>query len=195
MATLNLKIYPHFFILTKKINRNYYFLIFETITKHTMKHLLIFLLGFTVTASAQITSTDTATPVSTEKAYRSPEVDLKPQVKDGNYTLSMFISENFKFPPAIKNKKIIIFTSFIVETDGTMTDIKAFSINVKDLIKTDVVKISTAEEKINEADQIETMKGEAVRVLKLFNKTWEPALKEGKPVRCMYNYPVHFNIE
>jgi protein TonB len=160
-----------------------------------MKHLLVFLLGFTITASAQITSSDTATPVSTEKTYRSPEVDLKPQVKDGNYTLSMFISENFKFPPAIKNKKIIIFTSFIVETDGTMTDIKAFSINVKDLIKTDVVKIATQEEKINEVDQIETMKGEAVRVLKLYNKAWEPALKEGKPVRCMYNYPIHFNIE
>jgi hypothetical protein len=107
----------------------------------------------------------------------------------------MFISENYKFPPAVKNKKIIIFTSFVVETDGTITDIKAFSINVKDLISSNVVKIATADEKINEADQIETMKAEAVRVLKLFNKTWEPALKEGKPVRCLYNYPIHFNIE
>ena len=73
-----------------------------------MKHLLVLLLGFTISASAQITSTETATPVSTEKTYRSPEVDLKPQVKDGNYTLSMYISENFIFPPAVKNKKIII---------------------------------------------------------------------------------------
>jgi hypothetical protein len=63
------------------------------------------------------------------------------------------------------------------------------------LISSNVIKIATAEEKINEADQIESMKGEAVRVLNLFQKTWEPAIKEGKPVRCSYNYPIHFNIE
>lgn len=160
-----------------------------------MKHLWLFLLGFSIIANAQVTSTETNTPATTEKTYRSPEVDVKPQVKDGNYTLSMFISENFKFPAAIKNKKIIIFTNFIIEKDGTMSEIKAFSINVKDLISSNVVKISTEEEKINEADQIETMKAEAVRVLKLFNKPWEPALKGGNPVRCSYNYPIHFNIE
>lgn len=160
-----------------------------------MKHLLLFLIGFSISATAQVTSTDASSPATVEKVYRSPDVDLKPQVKDGNYTLSMFISENFKFPPAVKNKKIIIFTSFIVETDGTMSEIKSFSINVKDLLSSNVVKIATADEKINEADQIETMKGEAVRVLKLFNKTWEPASKGGKPVRCLYNYPIHFNIE
>ena len=76
-----------------------------------------------------------------------------------------------------------------------MTDIKAFHINVKDYITTDVVKIATQDEKINEADQIETMKGETVRVLKLFKKNWEPATKDGKPVRCLYNYPINFNIE
>lgn len=160
-----------------------------------MKQLLILLFAFTIHTSAQVASTDNAVPSTTEKTYRSTEVDVKPQIKEGNYTLSMFISENFKFPPAIKNKKITIFSSFIIEPDGTMTDIKAFHINVKDYITTDVVKIATQDEKINEADQIETMKGETVRVLKLFKKTWEPATKGGKPVRCLYNYPINFNIE
>ncbi|WP_309640975.1 hypothetical protein [Flavobacterium sp.] len=159
-----------------------------------MKQLLILLLGFTIHVSAQDTATTTV-PTPTEKTYRSTEVDLKPQIKEGNYTLSMFISDNFKFPPAVKNKKITIFASFIIEPDGSMTEIKAFHITVKDYIKTDVVKIATQDEKINEADQIETMKGEAVRVLKLFKKNWEPALKGGKPVRCLYNYPINFNIE
>ncbi len=160
-----------------------------------MKQLLILLLAFTIHTSAQVASTDTAIPTTTEKTYRSTEVDVKPQIKEGNYTLSMFISENYKFPPAIKNKKITIFSSFIIEPDGSMTDIKAFHINVKDYITTDVVKIATQDEKINEADQIETMKGETVRVLKLFKKNWEPATKDGKPVRCLYNYPINFNIE
>jgi protein TonB len=160
-----------------------------------MKQLFFLFLAITINASAQIASTESAVPSASEKIYRSPEVDIKPQIKDGNYTLSLFISENFKFPEAIKNKKITIFSSFVVEPDGSMTDIKAFYISVKDYIKTEVVKITTREEKINEADQIETMKGEAVRVLKLFKKTWQPALKEGKPVRCLYNYPINFNIE
>jgi protein TonB len=160
-----------------------------------MKQLFFLFLAITINATAQIASTETAVPSASEKIYRSPEVDIKPQIKDGNYTLSLFISENFKFPEAIKNKKITIFSSFVVEPDGSMTDIKAFYISVKDYIKTEVVKITTQEEKINEADQIETMKGEAVRVLKLFKKTWQPALKEGKPVRCLYNYPINFNIE
>lgn len=160
-----------------------------------MKQLLLLLLAFTIHTSAQVASTETAVPTTIEKTYRSTDVDVKPQIKEGNYTLSMFISEHFKFPPAIKNKKITIFSSFIIESDGSMTDIKAFHVNVKDYIKTDVVKIATQDEKINETDQIETMKGETVRVLKLFKKTWEPAMKDGKPVRCLYNYPINFNIE
>jgi hypothetical protein len=160
-----------------------------------MKKLLLLLLGFSLSTSAQIASTETAVPIENEKTYRSTEVDVKPQVKEGNYTLSMFISDNFKFPPAIKNKKITIFSSFIIGSDGTMSDIKAFYISVKDYIQTDVVRIATQEDKVEQADQIETMKGETVRVLKLFNKTWQPATKDGKPVRCLYNYPINFHIE
>ena len=160
-----------------------------------MKKLLLLLIGFSLSASAQIASTETATPSEPEKIWRSPEVDVKPQVKDGNYTLSMFISDNFKFPPAVKNKKVTIFSSFIIGTDGTMSDIKAFYVSVKDYIQSNVQKIETQDDKINQADQVEMMKAETVRVLKLFNKTWQPAVKDGKPVRCLYNYPINFNIE
>ena len=160
-----------------------------------MKKLVLFLLFTAAIARAQTASTETPLPETTEKTYRSTEVDLKPQLKDGMYKLSMFISENFKFQNAIQNKKITIFSSFIIEPDGTMTDVKAFYISVKDYIKSDVVKIVTQDEKINETDQIETMKGETVRVLKLFNTTWIPAMKDDKAVRCLYNYPINFNIE
>ncbi len=159
-----------------------------------MKQLLLFLLAFSVNSYAQIASTDVSVPV-TEKTYRTTEVDLKPQLTDGMYTISMFISDNFIFPKAIKNKRITIFASFIIEPDGSMTHIKAFHVSLKDYIASNVEKIKTADEKINELDQIDSMKGETVRVLKLFNKVWEPALKEGKPVRCLYNYPINFNIE
>ena len=157
-----------------------------------MKPILLLLLTFTIGAYAQNPSNDTA---STEKTYRSTEVDLKPQLKDGMYTLSMFISDNFQFPKDIKNKKVTIFSSFVIEPDGKMTDVKAFYVSVKDYIDGNVEKIKTEGQKVNETDQINTMKGETVRVLRMFNKTWVPATKDGKPVRCLYNYPINFNIE
>jgi hypothetical protein len=160
-----------------------------------MKQLLFLFLTFTIIASAQKGSIENQAANNDEKIYRSTEVDLKPQLKDGLYTLSMFISDNFKFPADFKNKKIKIFASFVVETDGTMTDVKAFYISVKDYLATDVVKIATQDEKQHEADQTESMKTETVRVLSIFKKTWNPALKDLKPVRCLYNYPLNFNIE
>lgn len=160
-----------------------------------MKYLAIILFAFTVNSFAQVASTENLTPTPTEKIFRSTDVDLKPQLEAGMYTLSMFISDNFKFPKAIKNKKITIFSSFVIENDGTMSDIKAFYISVKNYIASDDDKVKSPDEKINEIDQIDTMKAETVRVLRLFNKTWKPALKEGKAVRCLYNYPINFNIE
>ncbi len=128
------------------------------------------------------------------KVYRTTEVDAKPVLQSGMYTLTMFVSQHFKFP-AIKNKKIRIFTSFIIEPDGTMNDEKAFYIDVRDYLPNDTVTIKTEEEKASENALYEQMKLEAARVLTLFNEKWNPAVAEGKPVRCLYNYPISFNIE
>ena len=110
------------------------------------------------------------------------------------YDLSAFISNNFKFPD-IKKKKIKIFASFIVETNGTMTDIKAFHVSIKDFPESDQIKIQTETEKKIETEQSEAMKAETVRVLLAFKETWTPAQKDGKSVRCLYNYPINFNLE
>lgn len=160
-----------------------------------MKSIVLFLFAFTATAYAQNTANDVASATPAQKIYRSTDVDVKPQLQDGMYTLSMFISDNFKFEKDIKNKKITIFSSFVIEPDGSMTDVKAFYVSVKDYIESNVVKIETKDQKVNEIDQITSMKGETVRVLNLFNKTWMPAIKDGKPVRCLYNYPINFKIE
>ena len=136
----------------------------------------------------------TASAQDTSRIYRSTEVDAKPNLKDGMYTLTMFVSENFKFPE-IKNKKVRIFTSFVIEPDGTMNDEKAFYIDVRDYLPVDAVAIQTEEQRAAEAKMVDAMKEEAVRVLSLFNEKWLPAVDEGQPVRCLYNYPISFNIE
>jgi len=48
---------------------------------------------------------------------------------------------------------------------------------------------------MTELDQIQTMKGETARVLSLFKTKWSPALKDGQPVRCLYNFPVNFIVQ
>ena len=104
----------------------------------------------------------------------------------------MFISDHFKFPE-IKNKQVRIFTSFIIEPDGTMTDEKAFYINVSDYLPVEVA--NTEEQKVSDQLLYDGMKVEAARVLALFDETWIPATVHGKPVRCLYNFPISFNIE
>ena len=135
-----------------------------------------------------------AQDIVSETVYRTTEVDAKPNLKDGMYTLTMFVSNNFKFPD-IKNKKIKIFTSFIIEPDGTMQDEKAFYISAKDFLPSETESILTEEQKLAETKMLDNMKAEAVRVLTLFTENWVPAQKGGKPVRCLYNYPISFNIE
>ena len=127
--------------------------------------------------------------------YRSTDVDVKPNLAAGMYKLTEFVSNNFQFPPSISNKKIRIFTSFIIEPDGKMTDVKSFFISANDYLPVEVVNVKTEEQKAQEQQSLEAMKQEAVRVLNLFKETWTPAIVAGKPVRCLYNYPISFNIE
>lgn len=129
-----------------------------------------------------------------EKVYRTTEVDVKPNLAPGMYTLTKFVSDNFQFPE-IRNKKIRIFTSFVVETDGSMSEIKAFYISVGDLIPSDAAKNLTEDEKLAEQKVFDGMRTEAARVLGLFTSKWSPAEIAGKPVRCLFNYPISFNIE
>ncbi len=136
----------------------------------------------------------TAQQTTPDRIYRTTEVDAKPNLRDGMYTLTMFISKHFQFPE-IKNKKVRIFTSFIIEPDGSMKDEKAVHIDIREYLPTDVVQIKTEDEKNAEAAILEGMKSEAVRVLALFEDQWLPAVADGKPVRCLYNYPISFNIE
>jgi hypothetical protein len=152
------------------------------------KTLLIIASLFTFGAFAQ--------GVAQDKIWRTTEVHSKPDLEKGMYTLRMFVADNFKFPDTeLKNKKVTVFTSFIIEPDGNMTDRKAFFVIAKDLIPSENVTIQTEQEKALESQTFEAMKAEAARVLALFNEKWVPAQVSGKPVRCLYNYPIVFAME
>ncbi len=134
-----------------------------------MKFIIFFLL-FSLASFAQTTeeyAKKSHHNLPGEKVYLESEVEIKPKLMYGDNAMYRFISRSFKFPnePAIPK----IVCSFVIELDGSISDIKV------------VNNIS------------ESYKKEAVRVLKLFKEPWYPAVKNNQQVRCQIIYPIQFD--
>ncbi len=158
-----------------------------------MKSILLFAILFVNFSWAQ----QTVAAISgneADKVYRTPEVDSKPEIKDGMYTLPLFVSENFKLPD-VHNKKLKLFVGFIVETDGSISNVRFIHLSVSDLIEANVPKEISEQQREFETAELDKMKDEAIRVISAFKKPWIPAVKNAKAVRCQYNYPINFNLE
>jgi periplasmic protein TonB len=99
-------------------------------------------------------------------------LDEQPQFPGGIEGWTNHLVKNIKYPvQAIKrNKSGRVVLQFVVEKDGSLTDIE-------------VVKRLGAG-----CDQ------EAVRVLKL-SPPWKPGMRDGKPVRVQYTAPIVFAFE
>lgn len=95
--------------------------------------------------------------------YNSASISVNPQFPRGTEFLSAFIQQNFKNPKEGLTGKI--YAAFIVEKDGSLSDIKI----IRD------IGFGTKEE--------------AIRVLKLSPK-WIPGKLKGKEVRVLYSIPI-----
>lgn len=105
----------------------------------------------------------------TEMVYDMPE--QMPQFPGGAEAMERFISEHIKYPPTAKEKRIQgkVYVQFIVEKDGSLTDIKIR----------------------RGAHQL--LDDEAIRVIKLMPK-WKPGSMRGKIVRVRYTIPITFAL-
>lgn len=91
-------------------------------------------------------------------------VEVKPDFPGGMAKFYSFVQKNFKVPEEEEiNGKIIV--QFVVEKDGSLTDIKV----LRDL------GFGT--------------KNEAIRLLKSCPK-WKPGIQNGRPVRVLYSLPI-----
>lgn len=106
-----------------------------------------------------------------DKVYSFVSMETPPSYPGGIASFYDFLAKNIKYPQmAIQNKtEGNVFLSFIVEKDGSLTDIK--------------VDRGLG----NGTDE------EAIRVLKL-SKRWNPGQVEQKPVRTKYNIPIKFTL-
>ena len=106
---------------------------------------------------------------SSTKVY--DEVDEMPSFPGGLNGLMTFLSQNMVYPVTAQENGVQgrVTVSFVVETDGSITDVKvARSVDP-------------------------SLDREAMRVVKAMPK-WTPGKKDGKPVRVKYTVPMVFHF-
>ncbi|TZF86334.1 energy transducer TonB (plasmid) [Pedobacter sp. BS3] len=99
-------------------------------------------------------------------------VEVLPEFPGGIQKFYQYVAKNYNYPAAAKEQGVSgrVTVSFIVEKDGSLTDIKV----LRDL------GMGTGEE--------------AVRLLKKSPK-WKPGIQNGRPVRVAYTIPIMLNLE
>lgn len=103
--------------------------------------------------------------------YNSAGIEVKPEYPGGYLAMNKFILSKYQFPEKNENNEIRngkVFASFIVEKDGSITEIKILkSFN------------------FNSGKQIENILKEM--------PSWLPGEQNGKKVRCYYTIPINIH--
>jgi TonB family protein len=146
-----------------------------------LKYLLavpLFALMLTLSSAAIVKN---ETVISSEKTVLPPqqkdtriftEVEHVPNYPGGVNKFYKFLQQNIKYPAEARNKKIEgkVFVSFIVEKDGSLSNLKVLR------------------------DPGAGCGAEAVRVMKLSPK-WNAGVQNGHKVRVQYTLPISFTLK
>ena len=138
-----------------------------------MKKLIIILFALTsvVNISAQQKKLFYLLPSEKPKAGEV-KIDQLPEFPGGQQALSTYFVRNLRYPVIAQESGIqgTAVCEFVVETDGTLTDIK--------------ISKSTGDKSLDK---------EALRLVKSMPK-WNPAKSNGQPVRVKTSIPVKFSF-
>jgi hypothetical protein len=97
-------------------------------------------------------------------------VEKQPEFIGGHKAMFKFLSDNIHYPNNIDNFYGTLYIGFVVETDGTLSDV-----SIKRGIK--------------------PMDEEAIHVVKLMSGKWTCGYQNGKPVRVAYTIPIKICLE
>lgn len=98
-------------------------------------------------------------------------LDKMPEFPGGMSKFYTYVGNNFNKPELDADRTMRVYVSFVIEKDGSMTDI--------------IVK----------NDPGYGLGKEAVRVLKSLKTKWTPGILDGKAVRTAYNLPITIKTE
>ncbi|WPO79407.1 energy transducer TonB [Flavobacterium sp. KACC 22761] len=93
-------------------------------------------------------------------------LDKMPSFPGGMDKFYSYVGNNFKRPELDAEMTLKVYVSFVIEKDGSITDIMV------------------------QKDPGYGMGKEAIRVLKSLKTKWTPGILNGKPVRTAYNLPI-----
>lgn len=99
-------------------------------------------------------------------------VDVMPEYPGGIKNFLTAVGRSYRVPESDEAQMVKVYVQFVVEKDGSLTDIK-------------VIRDPKPELGLGK---------EAIRVLQKMKTKWEPGKKNGKPVRTAYNLPITVNI-
>ncbi|KDN54344.1 energy transducer TonB [Flavobacterium seoulense] len=120
------------------------------------------------------TGSNSATGTSTgngNELLMAETLDSKPQFPGGIEKFYRYIGNHFTSPVLDENRNVRIFVSFVVEKDGSMSNIKV----------------------LNKPGQ--ALEKEAIRVLQSIKVKWTPGILNSKPVRTAYNLPIVVQVD
>ncbi|PKW29693.1 energy transducer TonB [Flavobacterium lindanitolerans] len=98
-------------------------------------------------------------------------LQASPEFPGGIKNFLALVGKNFRLPEIGEKATMKVFVYFVVEKDGTLTNIK-------------VVR-----------DPGYGLGAEAIRVLKSIKTKWKPGIQNDKPVRTAYNLPITVEIK
>lgn len=98
-------------------------------------------------------------------------LDKLPEFPGGLGKFYTFVGNNFEKPEIETEKTVNVVVSFVIEKDGSMTDIQV------------------------KRDPGYGLGKEAIRVLKSLKTKWTPGMIDGKAVRTAYNLPIVVKME
>ena len=98
-------------------------------------------------------------------------VEINPEFPGGDAAFNKYLSTHIRYPSVAKENNVQgrVFIQFVVERDGSLTDLKALR------------------------DPGSGLGDEAMRILKTMPK-WKPGVQNGKAVRVQYTVPVNFSL-
>lgn len=115
--------------------------------------------------------TGTATTTTGNTIEKTTSLDKHPEFPGGMARFYSYVGNNFVKTDIGDEKTIRIYVSFVIERDGSMTDIKV------------------------PRDPGFGLGNEAIRVLKSLKTKWQPGIIDGQPVRTAYSLPITVKTE
>lgn len=102
--------------------------------------------------------------------YSTAGLQVQPEYPGGMKAFYDYVNNNFRIPDVDRDMTAKIYLSFVIEKDGSMSNIKVLR------------------------DPGYGMGKEAIRVLQSMKKKWSPGVQNGKNVRASFTLPITINI-